>query len=294
MPLAFPAVKQPPTTREPRNMLLYGRTKVGKSTIASMLPSALHADLEGGTELISTRRVRVTTPEELIEFADALPAQWRANPFRFLVIDTVDAIDDWGDPIALARYRSLPMGKTFGGSTLRELDRGAGYYYLREAFKGFLAKLMANAMWSTIFIGHVRDKYSDGTKIGTDVSEVDIDLAGKAKSIMCARMDAIGYAFRDALGVLKVSFASKDQVNCGIRSPYLAGKVFTFTTPARAEDWKQIYPDSWDKVPVVASTAVPASPQPAPAIKPSISTVQGNSTPAAPVPPQPISPSPKP
>ena len=61
MPLAFPAVKQPPTTREPRNMLLYGRTKVGKSTIASMLPSALHADLEGGTELISTRRVEISS-----------------------------------------------------------------------------------------------------------------------------------------------------------------------------------------------------------------------------------------
>src|SRR4029078_9201820 len=124
----------------------------------------------------------------------------------------------WADPIALARYRTLPMGKSFMGSTLRELDRGAGYYYLREAFKGFLNKLMANSQWSTIFIGHVRDKYSDGTKLGSEVNEVDIDLAGKAKSIMCARMDAIGYVFRDAAGVLKVSFAAKDQVNCGNRS----------------------------------------------------------------------------
>lgn len=258
MPISIPTSKQPPLTREPRNLFLYGRTKVAKSTIASLLPDALHIDMEEGTGFLTTRRVLINTPEELVELVNALEAEYKKAPWKFLVIDTIDKLDDWCDAIATADYRRMPVGKSFGGISVRELDRGAGYFYLREAFKRFLNKLLANQLWKTVFIGHVRDKYSDGTsKLDTQVKEVDVDLAGKTKSIMCARMDAIGYVYRDAAGKLFVSFSTSDQVNCGNRSPYLAGKVVPFSTPAVLKDWVAIYPDT---VGALFQAATPAAP----------------------------------
>lgn len=305
MPISIPTSKLPPSTREPRNLFIYGRPKVGKSTLASKLPHALHLDLEQGTLSLETQRVEVNSPEQLMEVMDALPSHWRANPFKYLIVDTIDKVEDWSEQLATATYRRLPMGKTFAGISVLELDHGAGYRFLRTAFKDVVNKLLANPMWTTVFLGHVRDKYSDAAaKLGNQVAEADVDLTGKIKSMMCQRMDAIGYAYRDAMGRLRLSFETKDQVNCGCRSPYLAGKVIDFSTPAKTEDWLAVFPDSLSKplpAPVAAAPAVtpaitpapkPAAPAPAlakPATAPA--PVATPAKPAAPAPaPAPVKP----
>lgn len=258
---SLPTGKLPPQTREPRNLFLYGRTKVAKTAYTAMLPKALHLDLEHGTLHVPAQRVVISTPQELSDTLDALPGHWQASPFEFLVVDTIDVVDDWADLVALDRYTKLPMGKTFTGTTLRELDRGAGFYHIREAFKGFLTRMLANAMWKTIFLGHIRDKYADAQgKMGTEVKEVDIDLAGKTKSIMCARMDAIGYMYRDTQGALKISFDARDQVNCGCRCPFLTGRTLSFSTPLVWYEWGQIYPDTIAKVMAEEQQAAQAAP----------------------------------
>lgn len=283
MPITIPNARQPALTREPRNLFIYSKPKVGKTVLCSKLPNALHVDTEEGTGFVECARVTINSPEEAIELAEKLPAAWRANPFRFLVIDVVDTLEDWSEQIATGNYKRLPMGKNFQGDSVLELDKGAGYRFLREAFKGLVFKFMGNAMWSTIFLGHIRDKYSDAnSKLGTQVVEGDVDLTGKIKSIMCARVDAIGYLYRDAAGALKLCFDTKDVINCGNRAPYLAGKTLTFSTPPKSEEWAQLFPDTWNKAPVVPGTPpltpVVASPVPAPAAPASVPPIPAPAT----------------
>lgn len=262
MPLLIPTTRQPATTREPRNILIYSKAKVGKTTACAKLPNALHVDTEFGSSFVECRRVQLTSSADAWELAERLPAIWKEAPFRFLVIDVVDTLEDWAEGIATSYYKSLPMGKNFEGDSVLALDKGAGYRFLREAFKDLVFRFMANAQWSTIFLGHIRDKYSDATsKIGNAVVEGDVDLTGKIKSIMCSRVDAIGYMYRDALGALKVCFDTKDVINCGNRAPYLAGKTLTFSTPPKPEDWAQLFPDTWDKPPGPVVAPAPVTPK---------------------------------
>lgn len=271
MPLHIPTGIQQPTTTEPRNVLIYSQPKVGKTeTVAALGQSPaglLHLDTEDGTAFVATRRVHIRNRAEWNELDKALLAAWRTAPFRFLVVDNIDKVEEWALELADETYRRFPMGKTFGGQSVLELDRGAGYGYLRNAFELLLKPVIARTEWNTIFIAHARAKYLDG-KPGTDAESDEVDLTGKVRKLMCGKVDAIGRAFRDVTGKLKISFATKDLINCGIRGKHLRGKVIEFGYPPRAEEWKQVWPETWDKVPVVPTPAATATPVPAPVAAP--------------------------
>ena len=93
-----------------------------------------------------------------------------------------------------------------------------------------------------IITAHVREKYMGGKteKEDTQAVTTDIDLTGKLSSILCASVDAIGYAFRDDSkdnkGALMISFQTNDKSVMGARQKYLAGQKLPFS-------WEIIFPD---------------------------------------------------
>lgn len=240
----------------PRLLLLYGPPKVGKTQIISMIKdSYLLIDIEDGVEFFNGTYVQASNLEELNEIGEQILAA--DKPYKYIIIDTVTELAAWCEDYATGMYRNSTIGKNFtGDSVVGELPKGAGYYWLRKAFQIWFdyIKTLSDRV---ILLGHVKDaslttQVLDGLgnkvtveNIGRDeVSSSDVDLTGKLKQIVCAKVDAIGYLYQKTAGVdkdtkkdvkeLRVNFNSGSSVLGGARPKHLRGVDMAF-------DWEKIY-----------------------------------------------------
>ena len=92
MGLELPKTKTKIKTENPKNLIMFGLPKCGKTTALSYLPRALHIDLEDGTDYIEAYTMKATSYVELYEIAKLL----RQNPgqFDFVILDTITALED--------------------------------------------------------------------------------------------------------------------------------------------------------------------------------------------------------
>lgn len=238
--LELPKQAAPPTTVDPRVLILYGAPKVGKTTVLAQLSqqhNCLIVDLEDGTDYLTAMRIKVHNMAELEAVAQRLRedlAKYGKPTYDFVAIDTVSAMEDWAELRGTERYKANPTGKNFKGASVLELPHGHGYLWLRLAFQELLG-MFSGTSKRLILVCHLRDKFLD--KGGQEVAVKDLELTGKIRSITASKADAIGYMFRDATrnqGALMVSFQTLEQVSCGSRCDHLKGQVFPF-------DWKKIY-----------------------------------------------------
>lgn len=230
--LVLPKQPLPPTTTDPRILVLYGPPKVGKTTALSQLPGCLIVDLEDGTDFISGLKVKAHNMSELEAIAQALRNPPKQYPY--IAVDTISAMEDWAEIRGTDRYKHNPTGKNFTGTSILELPHGHGYLWLRLAYKELL-DLFSGTTTRLILICHVRDKYLD--KGGVEVAVKDLELTGKIRNITASKADAIGYMYRHIQkdgGALRVSFQTFEHVSCGARPTHLSGQDFVF-------DWKKIY-----------------------------------------------------
>lgn len=235
--LILPKTKTPPTSIDPKVLILYGAPKVGKTSVLSQLPDNLIIDLEDGTDYLESLHIKAHNMSELEQIAQRLREQLvrTGKPaYRFVSLDTVSAMEDWAEIRGTERYKANPTGKNFTGNSVLELAHGHGYLWLRLAFQELLG-MFSGTTERLILVCHLRDKFLD--KGGQEVSVRDLELTGKIRNITASKADAIGYMFRDAArnqGALMVSFQTLEQVSCGSRCEHLKGQVFPF-------DWKKIY-----------------------------------------------------
>lgn len=233
----------------PRNLLLFAPSKIGKTTLATMLDNNLILDFEKGTEFLDAMSIHIDSISKLEEVCNAITA---ANkPYKYITIDTITALEDMCEWTATRNYMETESGskfnrvkgkvsKTLGDNYLPfkewksvlTLPWGTGYYYLRQEVKHWVKKigLLTDHL---IILGHVKDSFIDAD--GSDVVVKQLDLTGKLKNIIAQDMDAMGYMFRDSKGNLKVSFVSGD-AEAGSRCPHLVNKVVD-------AKWDQIFID---------------------------------------------------
>lgn len=253
----IPTTAQPTRETSPASLLIYGPPKVGKTHFIGQLSEALVAFerlkqvpqqeaipyrlLHIGTEIgslegVSGYKLEASNLKSFKSLASQLQEQYNRvqRQYGFVVIDTVDSMELIAEELALEMYKSRPMGKNFDGQSVLELERGGGYFWLREAFKTMENWIKPYAK-RIIYIGHVKDKSIN--KSGTEVSARDVNLTGKIAQILCSHTDAIGFMYREE-GKVTLSFRSDDEsIVCGCRQAYLAGKVLT--NPS----WDEIYPE---------------------------------------------------
>lgn len=260
MPLLIPTAPLPPTTTEPRTVAFYGDQKIGKSeTIAKLgqLPgSLLHVDTHNGTAFINTRRVTVESLADWLELGRQLPAAWKAAPFRWLAIDVLDDVENWAEEQATADYRRFPIGRGFGGQSVLELDKGLGYNFLRNAMLELVKPVWGNNWWTTIFVVHSRAKWlgENPTATSDQANSDQLDLTGKVRKLVCNKVDAVGH-FTKTNGQLQLSFVTQEKIICGLRARYLHNKVVKFSDPALPEEWKAVWPETWDQPARVEASA---------------------------------------
>lgn len=244
MAFQLPKEKTKIKTENPKNLIIFGLPKVGKTTVLSMLPKALIIDLEDGTDYVEAFTVKAKSYVELFEIAKALKES--PGQFEFVVLDTITALEDIVLPYANKLYRETPMGVNFDPSAnILKLPNGAGYLYVREAMQNVIS-WFTKVCPNVILVGHVKDKALNEN--GTELNVKDLDLTGKLGRILSSTSDGICYVYRDLeTGDLMANFGDGTSVLCGARMSHLSGKSILLSSKDKETGqitafWQNIYP----------------------------------------------------
>ncbi len=232
-----------PSRINPKILVLYGLPKVGKTKKLSELENNLIVDLEDGAAYYECLRVTLTSIAQLDDLYASIMEEGKKRaaagkkgedlfPYKYISLDTIDALEDCAERAATAKYKKSTIGKSFDGESVIELPNGGGYYYLRKEVMDTLVKI-SKVCKTLIIISHVKEK--NLSKGGMDVSVRDISLTGKLGQIVCAKADAIGYVYREQDGPLMVSFETIEaSAVMGGRCEHLKGRVMEF-------EWENIF-----------------------------------------------------
>lgn len=242
MAISLPTKPVPKLTQDPKNLILYGMPKCGKTTTLSTLEDNLIVDFEDGSDYVEALKVKIHNLNEFGELCKAL--QESPHKYKFITIDTVTALEEFVKPLALNMYKKTPAGANYAGDIINA-PMGIGYSYVRQAIEFVIDKLSANTT-NIILVGHVKDKTitsNEGKEVG---SVKDFDLSGKSARILSAKSDAIGFVFRDENNNLCINFETNGIASAGARPEHLANK--RIIVAERQEDgtfvshWDRIYP----------------------------------------------------
>ncbi len=239
----LPEVKTPATSLSPRNLIIFSKPKVGKTTLISQLDNCLTIDLETGSDFLESLRVSANSVVDIKGYGEAILAKGR--PYQYIAIDTITKLEELCIPYAEILYMKTSMGKNWEtklkpeyGSILN-LPNGAGYQYLRDAFINMLEYIKTLAP-RVIFLGHIKDTQLE--KSSDVFTSLDLDLTGKLKRIVTSQSDAIGYLYRKKdQNVL--SFKTSDDIACGARPNHLKNKEIVIS---EIKDDKLL--THWDRV----------------------------------------------
>ena len=239
MAIVLPTKKQTVLDYNPRLLVIYSKPKMGKSTFCAALDDNLIVDLDkGGYRALEAMVVQASSYAELREIAIALDAKKKELgkvPYRFITLDNSTHLEEYCLYYALLLYRQTQQGKDFGNYTdkdgktvfnskadVRQLPRGGGYLYVREAVKRAIEMFIPYCE-TLILIGHVKDSLIN--KDGKEMSEMSLDLSGRLSDIICGDADAVGFLRReDNKSIL--SFKTSGDLNKGARPKHLREKEF--------------------------------------------------------------------
>jgi hypothetical protein len=239
MSIVLPTSKVKAERQNPKRMIIYSKPKTGKTTAYAGLENNLILDLENGSDYVEALKVKINNLQELLDAGKAIKAA--GNPYKIVTIDTVTALEDMIQPLAVKIYRATSMGKNYDGDNVTTLPNGAGYLYIRQAFFQVLDFIDTLAP-HIILSGHIKDKVVDDK--GEMVMSANIDLTGKIKSLICANADAIGYMYRKGNKTI-LSFKTNEEVTCGARPEHLRNEEIVVTEMNEKGElefhWDKIY-----------------------------------------------------
>lgn len=246
MEIKLPTGKVPAEALSPRNLIIFSKPKTGKTTLLSQLDNCLILDLEQGSKYLEAMKVEANSIADIKAVGKAIKDA--GNPYDYVAVDTITALEEMCIPYAELLYTKSPMGKNWPtdgkpkyGSILN-LPNGAGYPWLREAFTKVIDYIKT---WAprTILVGHVKDTLLE--KNGNDFNSLDLDLTGKLKRIASSNSDAIGYLFRRGNKNI-LSFKTTDEISCGARPEHLRNKEIELSELVDEQvvvNWKNVYID---------------------------------------------------
>lgn len=240
--IVLPTEKVKAKVRNPRFLILFGKPKAGKTTLVAHLENNLIIDLEGGSEFIDCLSVQARNVAELGEIASAIREKNKeCNGFfyKHITIDNATRLEELTLSYALTLYNQTPMGKTFRGD-IRTLPQGGGWYYVRQAVRKVI-DMFRDLCEEFILVGHTKEKIIN--KEGEELSEMQLDLAGKLSDIICGEADAIGYVYRKKNQTI-ISFKGGENTIVEARAQHLRGKNIV-VAEGNDNDSIEVY---WDKI----------------------------------------------
>jgi len=240
----LPTKKVIAEVKSPKNMVIFSKPKIGKTTLLSQLDNCLIIDLEEGSDYVDALKLKAKTVSDIVTIGNMIIEA--GKPYKYIALDTITALESICVPYAEELYSKSLMGKkwfTEGkaqyGSILN-MPNGAGYPWLRQAFEKVLNYVKTLAP-HVIFVGHIKDTLLE--KNGAEFNSLDLDLTGKLKRITTSNSDAIAYIYRKGKKNI-MSFLTTDEIACGARPEHLRNQEITISEPD--EDGKII--THWDKI----------------------------------------------
>lgn len=241
--ITLPTEKVKASVHNPRFLILFGKPKSGKTSCVAALPDSLLIDLEGGSQYMDAVAIQARTVQDLSQIAVLLREKKEASgqmPYKRIIIDNATRLEEITLSIALSMYQKTPMGKSYNGD-VRMLPNGGGWFYVREAVKKTL-EMFQGLCDEFLLVGHTKDKMIN--KEGKELSEMQLDLAGRLSDIICGLADAVGYVYREKKQTI-VSFQGGENLVVEARQPHLKGKKIVL---AESDDdnnltvyWDRIY-----------------------------------------------------
>lgn len=226
-----------------RFLIIFGKPKAGKTTLASKLDNNLIIDLEGGSEFLEVLAVQARSVKDLGDIANAIREEIKSTgkkPYKYITLDNASRLEEICLSYAATLYRQTPMGKNYSGNDVRTLPNGSGYMYLQQAVRKVI-DMFRDLCDNFILIGHLKDKMIN--KEGEELSEMSLDLVGKLANIICGEADAVGYVYRKK-NETHISFEGGDNSVREARAPHLRGKNIVIAESDENNNIK-VY---WDKI----------------------------------------------
>lgn len=242
MAIELPKTKIPAETQDPKYLILFGLPKVGKTTILSTLENNLILDMENGSTYVDALKVKITSLKDLKEVCKAI--REAGNPYKYITIDTITAVEEMAKPLAINLYQQSPMysDKYADVKDPTKLPNGSGYAFLRDGIE-MIIDMVSKCAPNIIICGHVKDAALNEAAANNVKT---LDLTGKISRILSAKSDAIGFVHRDENSNLCIQFGTDGEVLTGARPKHLANK--DIIVAERQDDgsfisrWDRIYP----------------------------------------------------
>lgn len=241
--IVLPKEKVKAKVENPRFLIIFGKPKAGKTTLASRLDNNLIVDLEGGSEFLEALAVQARSVKDLGDIATAIREEIKQTgkkPYKYITLDNASRLEEICLSYAAQLYRATPMGKNYSGNDVRTLPNGSGYMYLQQAVRKVI-DMFRDLCDNFILIGHLKDKMIN--KEGEELSEMSLDLVGKLANIICGEADAVGYVYRKK-NETHISFEGGDNSVREARAPHLRGKNIVIAESDENNNIK-VY---WDKI----------------------------------------------
>lgn len=247
--IKLPTEKRKAVVKNPRNLIIFSKPKVGKTTLLAELPNCLILDFEGGADPIDAMAIRINSIAELKEVGEAIKNQnaVAGKPmYDYIAIDTTTALERMCIDYAEEIYSATAAGKNWYTKgkveygTIIGMPNGGGYHWLRQAYENVI-KYVHSLSPTIIQLAHVKDVFLN--KSGVEVNALEIDLTGLLKRTTCADSDAIGYLHRRKDGNY-ISFKTSDDVLCGSRFEHLSNVEFRISE----KNSDGTFTTHWDKI----------------------------------------------
>ena len=233
-------------TKSPKELIVFSKPKVGKTTLLAGLKNCLILDFENGSDYVEALKLKVGSVSELKEIGKAIKEA--GHPYEYIAVDTVTALEEFCIGYAEELYAKSSMGKNWFTEgkpkygTIINMPQGAGYQWLRQAYNKILDFIRQLAP-KIILVGHVKDTMLE--KAGNEFNSMDLDLTGKIKRITASNSDAIGYLYRKGNKNI-ISFKTTDDISCGARPEHLRNQeivISELTDEGMITHWNKIYID---------------------------------------------------
>lgn len=241
--IVLPTEKVKPKVLNPRFLILFGKPKSGKTTVVSRLEGNLIVDLEGGSEFLEALAIQARNVKDLGDIANAIReknAESNKNFYKYITIDNASRLEEMVLPYAAQLYKATSLGAKWTGTDVRQLPKGAGWAYIWEAVKKVI-RMFRELCDTLILVGHTKDKSIEIE--GTELSEMQLDLAGKLSDIICGEADAIAYVYRKKNQTI-ASFKGGESCVREARAEHLRGKNIVIAE----SDEDNVITTHWDKV----------------------------------------------
>jgi hypothetical protein len=128
--LILPMKKVDAEVKSPKNLIIFSKPKVGKTTLLANLENCLLVDLEEGSDYVSAMKVKARSIEDLKKIGKAIKDA--GYPYKYVALDTITALEEMCVPMAEDMYSKSSMGKNWFTEgkpkygTILNMPNGAG------------------------------------------------------------------------------------------------------------------------------------------------------------------------